>query len=196
MDPSFNSWKFWLSSAVFFAGVLTVGLIPGCAKGEELQYQGSRAAHIEDSPLASAPASTPAPGGSAPTRSSAWRRLYTTADRSVDIQLAGIHRRDDVVLSWVRFSFVKDQQDPSARSYRSMLQQWAYQCTAGRHALVQFAEFSDGAGAGTVVAADSRDRYEWSSPEPDSLGAAAMKVACAHDVDTSAIVTRSAAKQL
>ena len=47
MDPSFNSWKFWLSSAVFFAGVLTVGLIPGCAKGEELQYQSSPAAPIE-----------------------------------------------------------------------------------------------------------------------------------------------------
>jgi hypothetical protein len=169
---------------------------PRFAKGEELQYQGSRAAHIEDSPSASAPASSAAPGGSAPSRTSAWRRLYTTADRSVDIQLAGIHRREDLVLSWVRFSFVKDQHDLCARSYRSMLQQWAYQCAAGRHALVQFAEFTDGAGAGTLVAADSRDRYEWSSPEPDSLGAAAMKVACAHDLDTSAIVTRSAAKQL
>ena len=126
----------------------------------------------------------------------AWRRLYSTADRSVDIQLAGIHRHDDVVLSWVRFSFVKDQHDPSARTYRSLLQQWAYQCTAGRHALVQFAEFSDGLGAGTLVATDSRDRYEWSSPEPDSLGAAAMKVACAHDLDTSAILKRRAAKQL
>jgi hypothetical protein len=48
VDPSSNSWKFWLSSAVFFAGVLAVGLIPGCAKGEELQYQSSSAAaHIE-----------------------------------------------------------------------------------------------------------------------------------------------------
>jgi hypothetical protein len=126
----------------------------------------------------------------------AWQRLYTTADRSVDIQLAGIHRRDDVVLSWVRFSFVKDQLDPSARTYRSMLQQWAYQCAAGRHALVQFAEFSEGAGAGKLVAADSRDRYEWSSPEPDTLGAAAMKVTCAHDLETSATLKRSAAKQL
>jgi hypothetical protein len=33
--PLFNTWKFWLSSAVLFAGILTVGLIPGCAKGEE-----------------------------------------------------------------------------------------------------------------------------------------------------------------
>ena len=126
----------------------------------------------------------------------AWHRLYTTADRSVDIDLAGMHRHDDVVLTWVRFSFVKDQHDPSARTYRSLLQQWAYQCTAGRHALVQFAEFSDGLGAGTLVAADSRDRYEWSSPEPDSLGAAAMKVACGHDLDTSAILSRSLAKQI
>jgi hypothetical protein len=132
----------------------------------------------------------------APVYASAWQRLYSTADRSVDIQLAGIHRQDEVVLSWVRFSFVKDQHDPSARAYRSMLQQWAYQCTARRHALVRFAEFSDGAGAGTLVAADSRDHYEWSSPEPDSLGAVAMKVACAHDLDTSDILKRKAAKQL
>jgi len=132
----------------------------------------------------------------APVYAAAWQRLYTATDRYVDIQLAGIHRRDDVVLSWVRFSFVKDQHDPSARAYRSMLQQWAYQCTARRHALVRFAEFSDGAGAGTLVAADSRDHYEWSSPEPDSLGAVAMKVACAHDVDTSAVLKRREAKQL
>ena len=196
MDPSFNTWKFWLSSGVFFGGVLTVGLIPGCAKGEELKYQSSQAARIEDSRPGSARMNSPAPGAPAATHFSAWQRLYTTADRSVDIQLAGIHRRNEVVLSWVRFSFVEDQHDPSARSYRSMLQQWAYQCAAGRHALMQFKEFSDGAGAGTLVAADSRDRYEWSSPEPDSLGAAAMKVSCAHDRETKAIVTRSAAKQL
>jgi hypothetical protein len=132
----------------------------------------------------------------APVYAAAWQRLYSTADQSVDIQLAGIHRHDDVVVSWVRFSFVKDQHDTSARAYRSMLQQWAYQCTARRHALVRFAEFSDGAGAGTLVAADSRDHYEWSSPEPDSLGAVAMKVACAHDLDTSDILKRKAAKQL
>jgi len=48
----------------------------------------------------------------------AWHRLYTTADRAVDIDLAGMHRHDDVVQTWVRFSFVKDQHDPSARSYR------------------------------------------------------------------------------
>ena len=126
----------------------------------------------------------------------AWQRLYTTADRSVDIQLGGIHRRDEVVLTWVRFSFVKEQHDPSTRSYRSMLQQWAYQCAAGRHALMQFEEFSDGAGTGKLVAADSRDRYEWSYQEPDTLGAAVMKVACGHDRQTSAILARSLGKQL
>jgi hypothetical protein len=44
---------------------------------------------------------------------------------------------------------------------------------------VQFQKFSDGAGTGKLVAADSRDRYEWSYPTPDTLGPAAMKVACA-----------------
>jgi hypothetical protein len=49
LDPQFNSWKFWLSSAAFFAGLLIVGLIPGCAKGAEPQhqYQSSRTAHVE-----------------------------------------------------------------------------------------------------------------------------------------------------
>ena len=126
----------------------------------------------------------------------AWHRLSTTADQSVDIELAGMHRHGDVVLTWVRFSFVKVQNDPSARPYRSMLQQWAYQCAEGRHALVQFQEFSDGAGTGMLVAADSRDRYEWSYPAPDTLGAAALKVACTHDLDTSAILSRSQAKQI
>ena len=126
----------------------------------------------------------------------AWHRLYTTADRAVDIDLAGMHRHDDVVQTWVRFSFVKDQHDPSGRSYRSILQRWAYQCAAGRHALVQFEEFSDGGGTGKLVAADSRDRYEWSHPAPDTLGAAAMKVACGHDLDTSVILSRSLAKQI
>jgi hypothetical protein len=126
----------------------------------------------------------------------AWHRLYTTADQSVDIDLAGMHRHDDLVLTWVRFSFVKDQHDPSARSYRSILQRWAYQCAAGRHALVQFEEFSDGGATGKLVAADSRYRYEWSYPAPDTLGAAAMKVACGDDLDTSAILSRSLAKQI
>jgi hypothetical protein len=114
----------------------------------------------------------------------------------VDIDLAGMHRHDDVVLTWVRFSFVKDQHDPNSRSYRSILQRWAYQCAEGRHALMQFEEFSDGGGTGKLVAADSRDRYEWSHPAPDTLGAAAMKVACGHDLDTSAILSRSLAKQI
>ena len=39
---SFDSWKFWLSSAALFAGILVVGLIPGCAKGAELQPQRSQ----------------------------------------------------------------------------------------------------------------------------------------------------------
>ena len=132
----------------------------------------------------------------ATVNAAAWHRLYTAADRSVDIELAEMHRHDDVVLTWVRFSFVKEQHDPSARPYRSMLQQWAYQCSAGRHALVQFEEFSDGTGVGKLIAADSRDRYAWSYPEPDTLGAAAMKVACAHDLERSSILSRSLAKQL
>jgi hypothetical protein len=42
LKSSFDSWKFWLSSAAIFAGVLIVGLIPGCAKGAEPEhrYQG------------------------------------------------------------------------------------------------------------------------------------------------------------
>jgi hypothetical protein len=39
LDPQFDTWKFWLSSVVLFAGVLTVGLIPGCAKDEKPQQQ-------------------------------------------------------------------------------------------------------------------------------------------------------------
>jgi hypothetical protein len=61
---------------------------------------------------------------------------------------------------------------------------------------VQFEEFSDGGGTGKLVAADSRDRYEWSNPAPDTLAAAAMKVACGHDLDTSVILSRSLAKQI
>ena len=132
----------------------------------------------------------------ATVNAAAWQRLYATADQSVDIEMAGMHRQGDVVLTWVRFSFVKVQHDPSARSYRSTLQQWAYQCAAGRHALVQFQEFSDATGTGMLVAADSRDRYEWSAPAPNTLGAAALKAACARDLETSAILSRSQAKQL
>jgi hypothetical protein len=132
----------------------------------------------------------------ATVNAAAWHRLFTTADRSVDIELAGMHRHGDVVLTWVRFSFVAVQHDPSARAYRSMLQQWAYQCAAERHALMQFQEFSDAAGTGMLVAADSRERYEWSHPAPDTLGAAALKFACAHDLDTSAILSRSRAKAI
>ena len=132
----------------------------------------------------------------ATANAAAWHRLYTTGDQSVEIEMAGMHRHGDVVLTWVRFSFVKVQHDPSARSYRSMLQQWAYQCAAGRHALVQFQEFSEAAGTGRLVAAGSRDRYKWSYPAPNTLGAAALQVACARDLDTSAILSRSHAKQI
>ena len=52
MDPKFNTWKFWLSSAVLFTGVLTVGLIPGCANGEELRapiskFVGSKVGYVD-----------------------------------------------------------------------------------------------------------------------------------------------------
>jgi hypothetical protein len=49
LDPKFDTWKFWLSSVVMFAGVLTAGLIPGCAKEADShsQSQSSGSAHIE-----------------------------------------------------------------------------------------------------------------------------------------------------
>ena len=31
LNPSFDTWKFWLSSAAIFAGILVAGLIPGCS---------------------------------------------------------------------------------------------------------------------------------------------------------------------
>ena len=46
---SFDSWKFWLSSAAVFAGILVVGLIPGCAKGAEVQRHYQAPAHLEQS---------------------------------------------------------------------------------------------------------------------------------------------------
>jgi hypothetical protein len=51
LDPSFDTWKFWLSSAAMFAGLLTIALLPSCAKAAELQphSQGRRTAHIEQS---------------------------------------------------------------------------------------------------------------------------------------------------
>src|SRR5215469_12156383 len=30
LNPSFNTWKFWLSSAAIFAGFLTIALLPSC----------------------------------------------------------------------------------------------------------------------------------------------------------------------
>jgi hypothetical protein len=107
-----------------------------------------------------------------------WKRLYSATDRSVDIDLAGIRRNGDVVLAWVKFSYDEDQSDPAQGSYRSMLQLWAYQCGLGRHALLQFAEYSGAGGAGKVVASDARDQYQWSYPEPETIGEAAMKLAC------------------
>ena len=59
-----------------------------------------------------------------------------------------------------------------------MLQLWAYQCGLGKHALMQFAEYSGKGGDGKVVASDARDHYDWSYPEPDTIGEAAMKIAC------------------
>ena len=115
---------------------------------------------------------------SLPCKAAEWKRLYSAADRSVDIDLADIHRSGEVVLAWVKFSYVKEQSDPARRPYRSMLQLWAYQCGLGRHALMQFAEYTRAGGEGNVVASDARDRYQWSYPEPDTIGEAAMKLAC------------------
>jgi hypothetical protein len=107
-----------------------------------------------------------------------WKRLYTATDRSVEMDLAGIRREGGVVLAWVKFSYKKEQSDPAKGPYRSMLQLWAYQCGLGRHALMQFAEYSGAGGDGKVVASDARDKYDWSYPEPETIGEAAMKVAC------------------
>ena len=112
------------------------------------------------------------------TQGAEWKRLYKATDRSVDMDLSGIRRQGDLVLAWVKFSYEKEQSDPAKGPYRSMLQLWAYQCGMGRHALMQFAEYSGVAGDGKVVASDARDRYVWSYPEPDTIGEAALKVAC------------------
>ncbi|HEY1873762.1 MAG TPA: surface-adhesin E family protein [Steroidobacteraceae bacterium] len=112
------------------------------------------------------------------TQAAEWKRLYTAADRSVEMDLAGIRRQGDVVLAWVKFSYDKEQSDSTKGPYRSMLQLWAYQCGLGKHALMQFAEYSGVGGDGKVVASDARDRYMWSYPEPDTIGEAAMKIAC------------------
>ena len=112
------------------------------------------------------------------THAAEWKRLYSTADRSVELDLSGMRRLGDVVLAWVKFSYDKEQSDAAKGSYRSMLQLWAYQCGLGRHALMQFAEYSGAGGDGKVVASDARDRYDWTYPEPDTIGEAAMKLAC------------------
>jgi hypothetical protein len=114
-----------------------------------------------------------------------WKRLYSATDRSVEMDLAGIRRSGDVVLAWVKFSYDKEQSDPAKGPYRSMLQLWAYQCGLGRHALLQFAEYSGASGAGKVVASDARDHYQWSYPEPDTIGEAAMKLACSRAPKTA-----------
>ena len=112
------------------------------------------------------------------THGAEWKRLYTATDRSVEMDLAGIRRQGEVVLAWVKFSYNKEQSDPAKGPYRSMLQLWAYQCGLGRHALMQFAEYSGTGGDGKVIASDARDQYVWSYPEPDTIGEAAMKTAC------------------
>jgi hypothetical protein len=112
------------------------------------------------------------------TQASDWKRLYTVPDRSVEMDLGGIRWEGEVVLAWVRFSYRTEQSDPASGRYRSMLQLWAYQCGLGRHALMQYAEYSGTDGAGQVVASDARSRYAWSYPAPDTIGAAALKLAC------------------
>lgn len=112
-----------------------------------------------------------------------WTKLYVAADRSVEvaIDLAGLRLRGNVVLAWLRFSYRTDQRDSGNHLYRSMVQRWAYECEPGRQALVQFAEFSGEAGsARTAVASGFRGAYHWSYPEPDTVGEAVMKLACAH----------------
>ena len=48
---SFDSWKFWLSSAAMFAGILVVGLIPGCAKGAEARQDHPQSSPVLEQPL-------------------------------------------------------------------------------------------------------------------------------------------------
>jgi hypothetical protein len=109
-----------------------------------------------------------------------WKRLYTAPDRSVEMDLSGIRRRGDIVMAWVKFSYQKDQTDKVKGPYRSMLQLWAYQCGLGRHSLMQFTEYTGAGGDGKVVASDAHEQYDWSYPEPDTIGDAALKVACSY----------------
>ena len=83
-------------------------------------------------------------------------------------------------MAWVKFSYQKDQTDKVKGPYRSMLQLWAYQCGLGRQSLMQFTEYSGVGGDGKVVASDAHDRYDWSYPEPETIGEAALRVACTH----------------
>lgn len=139
--------------------------------------------------------------GPAPIPGAGWRKLYVAADRSVEIapDRAGFRPRGNVVLAWVRFSYRSYQLDAHQAAYRSMLQLWAYECDGGRQALMQFAELSGGAGgaggaseAGQVVASGSRHSYDWSYPEPDTIGEAAMKIACTPEWKRPAFQQRSA----
>jgi hypothetical protein len=62
LNSPFDSWKFWLSSAAMFAGILIVGLIPGCAKGAEVQHEMQSPARLERSLSESVtPGADPAP---------------------------------------------------------------------------------------------------------------------------------------
>jgi hypothetical protein len=49
LDPSFDTWKFWLSSAAIFAGVVASALLPSCAKAAEAQPQSQAwsVAHVQ-----------------------------------------------------------------------------------------------------------------------------------------------------
>jgi hypothetical protein len=120
------------------------------------------------------------PAGSASAAD--WRVLDTTAERTALIDVGGIRRNDGVVLAWVKFSFLNDQPDPINGLYRSMLQLFAFQCGAGRHALMQFTKYRWTNGEGDVVATWSTGTYDWTYPTPDSIGEMAMKVACQHSV--------------
>ena len=161
----------WLVPVV--AGALVGAALPSVAlRGVAFPGAVLPGAALPSTPLSSAAANSGA----------AWRRLYVADDRSVEValHLNVIRTRSNVVLAWVRFSYRTDQLDAHKAAYRSMLQLWAYECGGGRQALTQFAEFSGGAGAaGKVVASGARHSYDWSYPEPDTVGAAAMRIACA-----------------
>jgi hypothetical protein len=155
-------------------------LVAGAVVGAALPSMALRGVVLADAALpGTGLPSTPLPAWA--NAGAAWRSLYVADDRSMEValDLAGIRPRGSVVLAWVRFTYGTDQFDAHKAAYRSMLQLWAYECGGGRQALTQFAEFSGAAGAaGKVVASGARHSYDWSYPEPGTVGAAAMSIAC------------------